>query len=233
MARPTKPQAAPTPAQVLAPENGGSPAPAAAPVAADDSDDTKKKIADRDWIGADDKPCAEENAVGVRYGFLGRTKDGVTVPGDGRAVTVLFASLTPKARDMYAGFGIQTLFGNIVNTWLGDKSPDKYATAAEAIEARHQLINAADPATAKWIDRSGRTGPVIDREKIAMAVAQLALQYGKIAADGLDARYASELAKIDADDKRAAALRAVPEIGAKYNELMGRAVRTLEDVFAD
>src|SRR3972149_6490186 len=111
----------------------------------------RTKIANRLWLASDGKETDEEKAVAVSYEFLGRTKGGVSIPGDGKSYS--YQIPTPGTRDgMLAGFGALTLMGNITNTWMGDKG-DRAPTAHDAIADRFALLD-----TGVWVDRAAAVG---------------------------------------------------------------------------
>lgn len=183
---------------------------------ADDADEAvvKRKIANRRWIGQDGKEAEnEEAATGASYEFLGRGD----VPGDnGKVFAVQWGDLTPDAQKLYGLFGMNTLWGNVVNTWLGDKSSDKAATAHDAIRERHELLMGG-----KWIDRSGAVGARVDLGKLRDAIVEA----------GTSAGFQVDPAKIEArlgsDAEYVKAIRQRADVSAAYARLMGRA--TLDD----
>ena len=182
----------------------------------------RKKIANRDWINDATEVVDEEAATGVRYEFLGRTKDGVTIPPDGKSYTMYFRDLSAPASAMLAGFGAVTLMGNVTNTWMGDKSDDKEASAADAIAARFALLNEG-----KWIDRTGAgVGARVDKDALAKAVVAVAAAANK-ALDETLIRL-----KLEENVEFVKTCRGVPDIARKYAELVGRTVKTVDDVFA-
>lgn len=179
----------------------------------------RTKIANRLWIGADGKPSDEETAVSVSYEFLGRTKAGVVIPGDGKAYTYQLPA--PGTRDgMLAGFGALTLMGNITNTWMGDKG-DKAATAFDAIADRFALLDSGI-----WIDRTAQVGARVDKPQLAQAIVNVATRKGK----SLD--HAAVLAKLESDADFAKAARANPEFASEYSTLMGRTVKSSDELLA-
>lgn len=184
----------------------------------DDTKPTREKIANRLWLGADGKECGEESAVAVSYEFLGRTKDAITVAGDGKAF-VHTISAPGTRQGMLEGFGALTLMGNITNTWLGDKS-DKAATAHDAIAERWELLESG-----VWVDRTS-VGARVDKAKLAEAIVNVAARKGKV----LDA--AAILAKLEADEPWLKAAKANPEFSAEYATLMGRTVKSADELFA-
>lgn len=184
------------------------------------AESSRTKIANRDWIDADGKPCDEENAVGVRYEFLGRTKDGITIPPDGKSFTQLWADLSPDAQRMYGCFGMVTLFGNVTNTWMGDKDDNKAPSAAEAIAERNALLNSG-----KWIDRTREgVGARVDKDALAQAWLTVMERAGKAVKSLADYRKALE------SPDTVKAVRSNAQIASEYAGLMGRATKTLDDL---
>lgn len=179
----------------------------------------RTKIANRLWIDAEGKETQEENAVAVSYEFLGRTKGGIVIPGDGKAFTYQIPA--PGTRDgMLAGFGALTLMGNITNTWMGDKG-DKAATAHDAISDRFTLLESG-----VWIDRTSQVGARVDKPQLAQAIVNVAQRKGK----SLD--HAVILTKLETDADWAKAARANPEFSSEYATLMGRSVKSTDELFA-
>lgn len=184
------------------------------------SEPERKKIANRDWINDAKEEVAEELATGVRYEFLGRTKDGVTIPADGNSYTVFFRDLQPAALAMAAGFGLITLMGNVTNTWMGDKSPDKDAKASDAIAARIALLNEG-----KWIDRTREgVGARVDKDALAKAIVNVFTQKGKTVDE------AKIRAKLEESADFLKASRANPEVLREYAVIMGRNVTTVDEL---
>lgn len=185
---------------------------------ADASEDTgsRTKIANRLWLDSTGKECGEETAVAVSYEFLGRTKEGVTIPGDGKAFVHQIP--TPGTRDgMLNGFGALTLMGNITNTWMGDKN-DKAATAHDAIAERWELL-----ATGIWVDRTS-VGARVDKDKLAEAIVSVAARKGK------SVDQATIRAKLEAEPDWAKSARANPEFAAEYATIMGRTVKSSDEL---
>lgn len=179
----------------------------------------RTKIANRLWLGADGKECPEETAVQVSYEFLGRTKSGVVIPGDGKAYSYQIPG--PGTRDgMLAGFGALTLMGNITNTWMGDKG-DKAATAYDAISDRFTLLESG-----VWIDRTAQVGARVDKPKLAEAIVNVAARKGQ------QKDLAAILAKLEADAEFTKAVRANPEFAAEYATIMGRTVKSSDELLA-
>jgi hypothetical protein len=194
-------------------------APDGASAAADGGKPSREKTSDRIWLGADGQPVdAEENAVTARYKYV----------GDGRYADFSPVTDHPATR-MFAIFGALTLFGNITNTWKGEKG-DRAASPIDEIELRLALMcDADDP---KWVDRTGGLGAKIDKDVLAEAMIQLAITAGKV--DGNDAgavgaKKAEYREKLESAD-HVRMVRKVPAINAKYSELVGGVVKTLDDV---
>lgn len=189
---------------------------------ADESADTvveRTKIANRRWIDASGNDVDEDKAVAVEYEFLGRTKGGISIPADGKSFTYQIPQ--PGTRDgMLAGFGALTLMGNITNTWMGDKG-DKAPTAHDAIAERFALLESG-----AWVDRTTGVGARVDLDKLAEAIVNVATRKGK----QLDV--ATIRAKLDSDQEWRKAATANAEFKTEYSSLMGRAVKTTDELFA-
>lgn len=188
--------------------------------------DARSAIAKRLWIDDTKAEVAEEQATGVQYEFLGRTKEGVVVPGDGVSYTCFFRDLTPAALNMVAGFGLLTLMGNVTNTWLGTKPSERTAKAAEAIAARIQGLN-----DGQWADRS-RTGFQLNLDSLAAAIVAVGVETGKIPADKAAEQTDAFRAKVEAEPDWAKSVYKVPAIAAAYARAQGRDLMSVDDVFA-
>lgn len=183
------------------------------------TESSRSKIANRLWIDDAGHEVDEEHATGVQYEFLGRTKDGITIPPDGKSFTQYWKDLNPEAQRMFGLFGQQTLFGNITNTWMGDKADDKAPTAAEAIAARVALLQSG-----VWIDRTREgVGARVDKDALAQAVVNVLTGAGKVA------DLATWRAKLEDLDVVKTA-RSNAAVTAEYASLMGRKVSTLDDL---
>lgn len=189
---------------------------------ADESSDTvieRTKIAHRKWIDAAGNEVDEDKAVAVQYEFLGRTKAGIVIPADGKSYTYQLSS--PGTRTgMLEGFGALTLMGNITNTWMGDKG-DKAPTAHDAITERFALLE-----TGVWVDRTTGVGARVDLDKLAEAIVNVATRKGK----SLDV--SAIRAKLESDQEWRKAASANAEFKNEYSQLMGRAVKTVDELFA-
>lgn len=190
------------------------------------TDETRKAIAKRLWINDAREETTEEQATGIAYEFLGRTKEGVTVPGDGQAYYCFFRDLTDAAKNMAAGFGLLTLMGNVTNTWLGTKTGDRTAKACEAISIRVQGLN-----DGIWADRS-RTGFQLNLDALASAIVAVGVETGKIAADQAEVQIEAFRAKVEAEPEWAKSVYKVPAISAAYAREQGREIMSVDDVFS-
>src|SRR5262245_8891750 len=61
---------------------------------------TRTKIADRLWVNDAGESVAEEDATGFSYEFHGRTKDGITIPPDGKKFTRYIRDMSEKELHM-------------------------------------------------------------------------------------------------------------------------------------
>lgn len=184
----------------------------------DDNESERSQIANRYWIDGTGKETSEEKAVAVSYEFLGRTKKGVTIQGDGKAYR--YPIFAPGTRDgMLAGFGALQLMGNICNTWMNDKG-DKAPLAHDAIAERFELLD-----TGVWVDRTG-VGARVDKPTMAQAIVNVGARKGKT----LDV--ASVLAKLESDEAAFKAARDNAEFKNEYSALRGRTVKTVDEVLA-
>lgn len=181
---------------------------------------TRTKIANREWINDEGKAVNEEEATGFSYEFLGRTKEGISIPPDGEVFTRYLKDMSEAERNMCALFGAITLSGNVTNTWMGDKDADKPAKAKDAIAARF-----GDLFTGKWVDRTGAVGARVDKDVLAEAIVQIA------EAAGTPKDKAAVREKLESDEF-AKSIRSVPAIAAKYSELMGRKSPSLDALLA-
>lgn len=182
---------------------------------------TRTKIANREWIDDEGKSVNEEDATGFSYEFLGRTKEGITIPADGEVFTRYLKDMSEAEKNMCALFGAITLSGNVTNTWMGDKDADKPAKAKDAIAARF-----GDLFNGKWVDRTGAVGARVDKTQLAHAIVEISTAAG----DPKD--FAKVLAKLEDSEEFAKSIRSVPAIAAKYSELMGRKSPSLDALLA-
>lgn len=189
------------------------------------AEESRKAIANRQWINDAKEEVEPEQATGVAYEFLGRTKDGVVVPGDKTAYTCFFRDLTDAAKNMLAGFGAHTLMGNVTNTWLGTKPGERTSKACEAIAVRFQGLN-----DGQWADRS-RTGFQINLDSLANAIVAVGVETGKIPADQQAAQVDAFRLKVEAEPDWAKSVYKVPAIAAAYAREQGREVMSVDDVF--
>jgi hypothetical protein len=193
---------------------------------ADSSADTeglRKQIAKRDWLGADGNPVeAEEDAVSARYTYL----------EDGKSYTWSPTTDDSTTR-MCAIFGALTLMGNLTNTWKNEKG-DRADSPIDVMVDRFALM----ANEGKWIDRSqGAVGARVDKDVLAEAMTQCAIAKGSTKWGPLDGNDAAAVGEVKAKYREALedatfvrVVRKVPEINAKYAELVGTSVKTLEEV---
>jgi len=173
----------------------------------------RKAIAKRLWIDANGNEVETvEDATGVSYEFIGRTKNNVTVPADGKSFSIQFRDMSPKMKDMLAGFGAHTLMGNITNTWLGEKG-EKSPRACDAVSDRFDLLQSGT-----WVDRT-REGFKIDIPTLAQAWINVVIAAGKTAKDPLAVE-----TKLTDTPELVKQLRRDPKVTAEYARLRGAAV---------
>lgn len=188
-----------------------------------DTEVTRKKIADRDWLDSDGKPVGgdsgktEEDAVAARY---------TTLLGSGGSHT-----FTPKTDDastrMLAIFGALTLMGNLANTWKTEKG-EKPDSPIEIIGERFALLE-----DGKWIDRSaGAVGTRIDKDVLAEAIVLVTEEAGKVPTKFADVGEfkAAVRQRLEDDAPYVRSVRQVAPINAKYAELVGRTTKSVDDV---
>lgn len=187
-----------------------------------ESDGKRTKIADRDWINDAGEVVKEEEATGVRYKFLGRDDTNKTrLPearrvkhnASGESFTVYFRDLSEAAKNMAMGFGLITRMGNWTNTWLVDTSDERADFPEQVIAAGIDLLNSG-----KWIDRVEGVGAArVNLDKLAEAIYAV---LGK----GSVAQFRDRL---ESDEEFKKTARKVPQIRAKYLELVGKPEKEL------
>lgn len=186
----------------------------------------RTKIANRQWLDSSGKECKEEEAVAVSYEFLGRAaaKSREEQKADGKAFVHTISQ--PGTRPgMLEGFGALTLMGNVTNTWMNEKG-DRHPTAHDAIADRWTLLD-----TGVWIDRTG-VGARVDRPTLAQAIINVAARKGQTTSkDGSPLTVASILVRLE-DAEWMKGARGNPEFSAEYATLMGRSVKSVEDVLS-
>lgn len=174
----------------------------------------KRKIAERDYLGPDGSVVDdEEEAAGVRYTQL----------ASGKSIDILIPNASPgSVQTMLAAFGAKTWVGNLVSQFKGDLG---------AVQGR-----VSELADNNWPGRAPGEGPVskINLDALAVAMALVAEETGKLKeGDSADEYKARARAKIDGDVALRRKMRAIPEVAAKYNELVGKEagnVDTLADI---
>lgn len=186
---------------------------------------TRVAIAKRLWINdAGQEVEAVEDATGVSYEFMGRTKDGITVQPDGEAFTIYFRDMPAPMLKMLAGFGAHTLMGNVTNTWLGEKSPDKAPKAAAAVAERFDLLK-----TGQWVDRTGGVGARVDIPTLANAWTNVYVAAGKTPPYTVDVL----AEKLTDNGELVKQLRRDPKIVAEYAKLRGAPTTDAVDLMAN
>jgi hypothetical protein len=181
----------------------------------------REKIADRDWINDAGEVVEEEQATGVRYKFLGRTKDGITEVASGKSFAVYFRDLAPAALNMGCGMGLLTRFGNLTNTWLTDKSTDRAPFPEDLMASTIALMNSG-----QWIDRTGTTGPRVDRDALAQAIVDQAESLGRALP------LAAVRQRLEDQPDWLRAMKDKPEVASRYNSLVGKASKSFDELFA-
>lgn len=174
----------------------------------------KRKIAERDYLGPDGSVVDnEEEAAGVRYTQL----------ATGKSIDLMIPEAVPgKVITMLAAFAAKTWIGNLVSQFKGDLS---------AVQER-----VSELADGNWPGRAPGegVGTKIDLDALAEAMALVAEETGKLKeGDSADEYKARAREKIDADPTLRRKMRAIPEVAARYNELVGKEagnVNTLADI---
>lgn len=172
-----------------------------------------RKIAERDYLAPDGTVVDdEEEATGVRYTQL----------ATGKQINYQIPEASPgKIQTMIAVFGLKTWIGNLVSQFKGD---------LDAVVGRLNEL-----AEGNWPGRAPGEGPVskINLDALAEAMAMVAEELGKIkAGDSADQYKDRARAKLEEDPTLRRKFRADPQIGAKYNELVGKTTSSV-DALAD
>jgi hypothetical protein len=175
------------------------------------SEPSRTKIAERDWIDDAGAIVDEEKATGVRYKFLGRTKDGKTDAASGEAYTVKFGDLSTEATYMLCGFGALTLMGNLTNTWMGEKG-ERAQYPELAIAERIALLNSG-----QWIDRTtAGVGARVDKDALVAAYVEWAHEQGQ------EKDPVAVLEKLTDNPALIKQVRTIAEVNAKYLARVGK-----------
>ncbi len=173
-----------------------------------DTEVSRTKIAQRDWIDKGGSPVDEEVATGAQYTFL----------ADGKSAT--FEPVTDHAATrMLAIFGALTLMGNLTNTWKTEKG-DRADSPIDVISERFGLL-----ADGKWIDRAaGVVGARVDKDALVAAYVEYA------ASKGQTKDPVAVLEKITDKPSLIRDLRSIPEVLAGYVRRTGAKGKTAEEV---
>lgn len=170
----------------------------------------KPRVAEHGLLGPGDAVVeSEELATGISYKLLSSGKVlKYQIPGA--------TAGTPLT--MYAVFGVKTLATNEASQ---ARQKDDNSDQIAAIEDRFLLVESG-----KWVDRTGGVGAKVDLDALAKAIVEVGASKGKTAA--LDA----VRAKLEDDKGFRTIARSNPEIGAAYAAIVGRSVKSVDDVFA-
>lgn len=151
----------------------------------------------------------EELASGIRY----------TLNATGKSFDFQVPGAQPgSVTTMLAIFGAKTLATNEASQV---RQKDDTGDQLGAIQERFELL-----ATGKWVDRTGGVGAKVDLDALAQAIANAFIAKGKTV------EVSVVRTKLDADKVWAKQTRQVPEIAAEYASIVGRTVKSVDDVFA-
>lgn len=185
----------------------------------------KKEVAEHTLIMADGTEAkSEEEATGTRYKLL----------ENGKSFERQYADAPDHERRMLYNFACKTLATNetsAIRNRGGTLGPGDADEQYEAMVSRFDAIRDGN-----WTppDRT-REGPRIDVDKLASAIVAVLIANGKRTEAEAESEHARQLGKIaDADTGKAyvAGMRQNPEVAAKYAELSGKKVATLDDMAA-
>lgn len=174
------------------------------------SEPKKRKIAERDYLDADNNVVDEEHeAAGVRYTQLrtGNVYDSMTGAADHDIVGTRVA--------MLAAFGLKTLIGNLVSQFDGDLT---------AVRERDEQIVDGQP----WPGRQGGEGSRIDLDVLAQALLDEATAQGAVAGSPDDFKATMREKAEDLDWARAR--RNDPRIAPRYVALAAKG-KPVENLF--
>lgn len=170
----------------------------------------KERVATHELLDASGAVVDDEAlATGIKY----------TLKATGKSFTYQVGGVTagsPAA--MLAVFGAKTLATNEASQV---RQKDESGDQLGAIEERFLLIEGG-----KWVDRTGGVGAKVDLDALAKAIVEVGASKGKTAA--LEA----VRAKLEDDKGFRTIARSNPEIGAAYAAIVGRSVKSVDDVFA-
>lgn len=194
-------------------------APDAASAAADgDTEVVKRKVAQHALLGADGATVDdEESAHGIRYTLL----------ANDQAFEYKFGANADADR-MLACFGAKTLATNetsqVRNNPKGAGTPDEMI---EAVRERFGLL-----ASGKWVDRTrDGVGAKVDKDALAEAICRVLVASAKKSQEEIAGGYKATIrAKLEDDAGYARAARQNPQVATEYAALVGRAVKTVDDL---
>ena len=181
---------------------------------ADNEARSRKRVSKRDFLNASGSVVdSMEEATGARYTLMQGADDGY--PFDRQFGTA------GSPETMFAIFGFHTKIGNVANTVLNDKdSPGSIDDAAQAIEDYLAGVEKG-----QWREPGKGEGFArIDLDALAEAVVQVATAAGKTPDK------AAIRQRLDDDVKWRKAAKAVPDVGAAYNRLVGKAAKSIDDL---
>lgn len=176
-----------------------------------DTEVVKERVATHELLDAANAVVDDEAlATGIKY----------TLKTSGKSFQYQVPGITagsPAA--MLAVFGAKTLATNEASQV---RQKDPTGDQIGAIEERFLLIESG-----KWVDRTGGgVGAKVDLDALAKAVVQVGERKGKTA------DLAKVRQKLEDDKAFRSTVRAVPDINAEYAAIVGRTVKSVDDVFA-
>jgi len=202
---------------VSSPANPATP-PANATV---DEEPAKRKVASHTLIDAngvklpDDQ--SEEHAWGIRYTLLANNQSFDYVYGK-----------SPDMDRMLACFGAKTLATN--ETSQARNNPKGEGTADEQIAAVRDRF--AGLASGVWVDRTrDGVGAKVDKDALAEALCRVFVASGKKTQADIDGGYKATIRqKLEDDAGYARSARQNPAVSAEYAAIVGRQVKTVDDL---
>jgi hypothetical protein len=146
------------------------------------------------------------------------TGAGLGVVGTPTTVVRQMKTDDPATR-MCAIMGFHTRAGNEINSVLNNK--DNPGTVQEAADAVSDWNDGLDDG--RWTSREGGAYARVDRDILTQAATEYTVSAGKLPEGMTEAEYTTRLrAAIEKDGvKRIRALNTVPQIAARYRELVG------------
>lgn len=177
---------------------------------ASDEKVVKERVAKHALLDAAGAEVDDESlATGIKY----------TLIATGKSFTYQVGGVTagsPAA--MLAVFGAKTLATNEASQV---RQKDESGDQLGAIEDRFLLIEGG-----KWVDRTGGVGAKVDLDALAKAIVEVGTKAGK------SPNETAIRQKLEDDKGFRTLARSNPEIGAAYAAIVGRTVKSVDDVFA-